>query len=45
MGVQGDETGSEQLLHKPKGDTEKALEDADLRDKIEAICLEFRRYG
>jgi transposase InsO family protein len=33
------------FYHKPKGDTEKALEDADLRDKIETICLEFPRYG
>jgi len=33
------------FYHKPKGKTEKAEKDADLRDRIEAICLEFPRYG
>ncbi len=33
------------FYHKPKDKSEKAREDADLRDKIEAICLEFPRYG
>jgi transposase InsO family protein len=33
------------FYHKPKANTKKALKDADLRDKIEAICLEFPCYG
>ncbi len=33
------------FYHKPKDKTEKAKKDADLRDRIEAICLEFPRYG
>lgn len=33
------------FYHKPKDKSEKAREDADLRGKIEAICLEFPRYG
>ncbi len=33
------------FYHKPKDKAEKARKDADLRDKIEAICLEFPRYG
>lgn len=33
------------FYHKPKDKTEKAQQDADLRDRIEAICLEFPRYG
>ena len=33
------------FYHKPKDKTEKARKDADLRGKIEAICLEFPRYG
>jgi len=33
------------FYHKPKDKTAKAQQDADLRDRIEAICLEFPRYG
>jgi transposase InsO family protein len=33
------------FYHKPKDKSEKARKDADLRDRIEAICLEFPRYG
>lgn len=33
------------FYHEPKGDTTKASKDADLRDKIETICLEFPRYS
>jgi len=33
------------FYHKPIDKTEKAKKDADLRDRIEAICLEFPRYG
>lgn len=33
------------FYHKPKDKSEKAQKDADLRDRIEAICLEFPRYG
>jgi len=33
------------FYHKPKDKTGKARQDADLRDRIEAICLEFPRYG
>ena len=33
------------FYHKPKDKTEKARQDADLRDRIEAICVEFPRYG
>ena len=33
------------FYHKPKDKAGKAQEDADLRGKIEAICLEFPRYG
>ena len=33
------------FYHKPKDKTGKARKDADLRDRIEAICLEFPRYG
>ena len=33
------------FYHKPKGKAGKAQEDADLRGKIEAICLDFPRYG
>jgi len=33
------------FYHKSKDKTEKARQDADLRDRIEAICVEFPRYG
>jgi len=33
------------FYHKPTDKSEKAQQDADLRDRIEAICLEFPRYG
>ena len=33
------------FYHKPKDKSEKAREDADLRDRIEAMCLEFPHYG
>jgi putative transposase len=33
------------FYHKPKDKAGKAKQDADLRGKIEAICLEFPRYG
>ena len=33
------------FYHKPKDKAGKAQKDADLRDRIEAICLEFPRYG
>ena len=33
------------FYHKPKDKTVKAKNDADLRDRIEAVCLEFPRYG
>ena len=34
------------FYHKPKGKTPEELQkEADLRGKIEAICLEFPRYG
>jgi len=33
------------FYHKPEDKTEKAQKEADIRGKIEAICLEFPRYG
>jgi len=33
------------FYHNPKDKTEEMQKDADLRDKIEAICLEYTRYG
>jgi len=33
------------FYHKPKDKTVTAKNDADLRDRIEAVCLEFPRYG
>ena len=34
------------FYYKPKSQDPKRMEaEADLRDKIEAICLEFPRYG
>jgi transposase InsO family protein len=33
------------FYYKPIDKPQKAQQDADLRDKIEAICLEFPRYG
>jgi putative transposase len=33
------------FYHKPKDKTEEMQREADLRGKIEAICLEFPRYG
>ena len=36
---------SSSFYYKPKSRTEKLSAEADLRDKIENICLEFSRYG
>ena len=39
------ELSASSFYHKPTDKSEKAQQDADLRDRIEAICLEFPRYG
>ena len=33
------------FYYKPKSKTERMEAEADLRDKIESICLEYTRYG
>ena len=39
------ELSASSFYHKPTDKSEKTQQDADLRDRIEAICLEFPRYG
>jgi putative transposase len=36
---------SSSFYYKPKSKTERMEAEADLRDKIESICLEYTRYG
>ena len=33
------------FYYKPRGENARKMADADLRDRIEAICLEYPRYG